>query len=257
MSTLRKIAKSIVPKDVRFFLREMQRHRGLGAEALAVQSVLGYTDASVVLDVGANLGQFGDLVLRTGFRGRIVSFEAIASVHRMLVEHAREKSDSWIVAPCAALGGRRGKIAFNVSANTVSSSILPMNRTHLDAAPNSRYVDTAIVNMERLDELAAPLLPAEGELLIKIDTQGYEKEVLAGATGLLHRTVAIQLELSLVPLYEGAPSFTDMIAFVQSLGYELFGLVPGFQDEGTGRLLQVDGFFVRADPPAGLGLPLL
>jgi len=248
MSTLKRIAKSIVPEDVRFFLREVQRHRGLSADGLAIRSILAHTAASVVLDVGANIGQFGDLVLRTGFRGTILSFEAIPSVHRALVRHVEGKSDSWHVAPCAALGVRRGKIAFNVAANTVSSSILRMNKAHLDAAPNSRYVAEEIVDMERLDELAVPMLPAEGGLLIKIDTQGYEKEVLAGATGLLHRTVALQLELSLVALYEGAPGFMEMVAYVQSLGYELFSLVPGFHDERTGRLLQVDGFFVRPKP---------
>jgi hypothetical protein len=71
-------------------------------------------------------------------------------------------------------------------------------------------------------------------------------EVLKGASGLLARTVALQLELSLVRLYDGAPTFTEMIAFAEVNGFELFGLIPGFREKGTGRLLQVDGFFVRA-----------
>jgi FkbM family methyltransferase len=233
-------------------VREALRNRGPDTEERAVKSVLAHTGAEVVLDVGANVGQFAELVLRTGFRGKILSFEAVPSVHRLLVERARGRSDQWSVAPCAALGSERGKIALNVSANTVSSSILPMKVMHIDAAPESRYVDREIVDIERLDELAPRLLPPEGKLLIKVDTQGYEKEVLKGATALLHRTIAIQLELSLVPLYEGAPSFTEMISFVQSHGYDLFGIVPGFQDERTGRLLQVDGLFIRADFSSGL-----
>jgi hypothetical protein len=72
-------------------------------------------------------------------------------------------------------------------------------------------------------------------------------EVLKGAEGLLQRTAAIQLELSLVPLYEGAPKFVDMIAYVESKGFELFSLVSGFSDRRIGRLLQVDGFFVRPE----------
>jgi len=221
--------------------------RGVGSEELAVKQLLAYAGADVVLDVGANVGQFAQLVLKTGFGGRIISFEAVPSVHRILAEQAARRAAQWTVAPCAALGRERGKVTFNLSANTVSSSILPMKDAHLDAAPESRYVDSQVVDVERLDELARPLLPRTGRLFIKVDTQGYEKEVLKGATGLLPQTVAIQLELSLVPLYEGAPTFNEMIAFVQDHGYELFAIVPGFQDERTGRLLQVDGLFVRSE----------
>jgi hypothetical protein len=134
----------------------------------------------------------------------------------------------------------------NVSANLVSSSVLPMLGAHLDAAPESRYVRQLTVAVERLDELVPALLPPAGQLLIKVDTQGYELQVLQGATDLLPRTVAIQLELSLLPLYEGAPTFTELIAFVQSIGFELFSIIPGFRDPRSGRLLQADGFFVRA-----------
>ncbi len=198
---------------------------------------------------GANAGQFGDRLFETGFRGMLLSFEAIPSVHAELVKHAKKRSPSWLVAPCAAIGRQRGQIEMNVAANSVSSSILPMNKSHLDAAPESRYVEKQTVNLERLDELASRYLAPAGDLFIKIDTQGYELEVLAGATGLLPRTAAMQLEISLVPLYEGAPTFTEMVSFVESNGFELFSIVPGFSDKQSGRLLQVDGFFVRAKSP--------
>ena len=122
-----------------------------------------------------------------------------------------------------------------------------MRSMHLEAAPQSKYVKQQTVPVERLDELALQMLPSLGRLLIKVDTQGYEMEVLKGAEGLLQRTAAIQLELSLVPLYEGAPKFVDMIAYVESKGFELFSLVSGFSDRRIGRLLQVDGFFVRPE----------
>jgi hypothetical protein len=81
--------------------------------------------------------------------------------------------------------------------------------------------------------------------MIKIDTQGYELQVLKGASGLLHRVVAMQLELSLVALYEGAPTFSEMLSYMQSIGFEIFNIVPVFRDSRTGRVLQVDGYFVR------------
>ncbi len=83
--------------------------------------------------------------------------------------------------------------------------------------------------------------------MIKIDTQGYELEVLAGATGLLPQTMALQLELSLVPLYEGAPAFVDAVHYMESRGFELFSVAPGFKDRRSGRLLQMDGVFLRRE----------
>ncbi len=229
---------------------EVQRFRDANIEQVVLKNVLGMTKSTVILDVGANIGQFGDLALATGFRGTLVSFEAIPSVHQQLTAHASKKRSSWVIAPCTALGSRRGEIEINVSANSVSSSILAMRSTHLEAAPESKYVAKKTVPIERLDELAPRIIPPMGRIYIKVDTQGYEMEVLKGATALLPRAAAIQLELSLIPLYFGAPTFVEMIAFVESMGYELFGIVPGFKNRQTGRLLQADAFFVRNVPPS-------
>jgi FkbM family methyltransferase len=230
----------------------VQRLETANIEQQVLINIVRITGANVVLDVGANTGQYGDLLFETGFDGTLVSFEAIPSVHERLSEHASKyKRKQWLVAPCAVLGSKRGRIEFNIAANTASSSVLPMLNAHLDAAPESKYVDRQTVNVERLDELALEYIPPAGVLLVKVDTQGYELEVLRGATGLLHRVVAIQLELSLTPLYEGAPAFVDMIAYMASSGFDLFSIVPGFRDRRSGRLLQVDGFFVRSERQSG------
>lgn len=216
-------------------------------EPQVVKEVLRLTGVKAVLDVGANAGQWGDLLFDTGFDGNLVSFEAIPSVHSTLVAHAKNGGRSWQVAPCSALGSARGAVEFNISGNTLSSSVLPMLREHTDSAPESAYVAKKMVPLERLDELAPRFLPPEGNLMIKIDTQGYELQVLRGASGLLHRTVAIQVEMSLIALYEGAPTLLEMISYMQSNGYQLYNIVPVFKDKRTGRMLQVDGFFVRSD----------
>lgn len=223
---------------------ELQRLENAAVEFQAVKDVLRESRADVVIDVGANTGQFGDLVFDTGFKGTLISFEAIPSVHARLEEHARRRTRSWLVGPCSALGSSSGETLINVSANSVSSSLLPMRRQHLDAAPESAYVGTQAVQVRRLDDLADGLVPRDGRLMIKVDTQGYELEVLKGATGLLPRVSAIQIELSLVTLYDGAPSAVEAISFVESLGFDVFSIVPGFKDKRSGRLLQADGIFL-------------
>jgi len=238
--------------SIKLLVKEVLAHAGIelrwlrhvNSEETVLAKLFSTTKPVGVLDVGANIGQYASLVRKLGYRGAIISFEAIPAVHAALVQAARQDS-TWKIAPCAALGRAQGKAEMNISKNSVSSSLLPMHATHLDAAPDSVYVQTQTVRIERLDELAMSLLPASGDVLLKIDTQGYEKPVLEGATALLPRVAAIQVELSLVPLYDGAASFTEMIGFIQELGYELFSIVPGFRDVQSGRLLQVDGFFVR------------
>jgi FkbM family methyltransferase len=237
---------------IKTLLKDLLRHAGLevrklkhvNSEETVLPNLLRLLKPAAILDVGANVGQFAVMVRKLGYAGQIVSFEAIPQVHTALLEAAKNDSQ-WVVASCAALGASAGEIDIHVSKNSVSSSLLPMGATHLEAAPDSVYVGKQRIRMERLDELAATLVPNDGGLFLKIDTQGYEKEVLKGATALLQRLEAIQVEMSLVPLYEGAPSFTEMTTFIEALGYEMFSLVPGFRDVRSGRLLQVDGFFVR------------
>lgn len=237
---------------IKTMLKDLLRHAGMevrklkhvNSEETVIPQLLRAVKPVAILDVGANVGQFAGMARKLGYAGTIVSFEAIPDVHAALVEATRRDS-RWVAAPCAALGASRGTIEINVSKNSVSSSVLPMGGAHLDAAPDSIYVGRQSVRMERLDELAATLIPAEGDLFLKVDTQGYEREVLKGSTALLQRLAAIQVELSLVPLYDGAPAFTEMATFIEGLGYEMFSMVPGFRNVQTGRLLQVDGFFVR------------
>lgn len=80
---------------------------------------------------------------------------------------------------------------------------------------------------------------------LKIDTQGYEREVLAGSDGVLPQVVTAQVELSLVPVYQDAPDFREMLDRMHDLGFEMFALLPEFSDPHTGRMLFMDGLFCR------------
>jgi FkbM family methyltransferase len=173
----------------------------------------------------------------------------LSAAHARLAARARRDS-RWIVAPRVALGSSKGSVDINVAANSVSSSVLAMNEAHLAAAPQSRYVATETVALERLDELLPTVFSSPGPVLLKMDTQGYEAEVLQGAAGILPRVAAIQMEISLVPLYEQTPTLLQTLGAMKDLGYELFQVIPGFRDGVTGQLLQLDGIFVRQLPSA-------
>lgn len=202
----------------------------------------------LVIDVGANTGQYARWLRAIGYEGRIVSFEPLAAPYGGLVENARS-DPLWEVGPRAAIGEHEGKLQIHVSRNSVSSSALKMLATHLEAAPQSMVVDEETVDVVTLDSAAGGFLRQGDAAFVKIDVQGMEDKVIAGASHVLSATVGIQVELSLTPLYAGQPLLCDIVAILRRAGFELADLHPEFIDPRDGRVLQVDGLFLRAGAP--------
>ncbi len=198
----------------------------------------------LVLDVGANDGPFATELRAAGYRGRIVSFEPQAAAFGRLA--AASSRDSLWEASQLAIGIDDGTAELNVAGNSSSSSLLGMTDQHLESAPESRYVRTETVQVARLDSLADGLVRSSDRVYLKIDVQGLELEVLRGAERTLGHVVAVDCELSLVPLYDGAPLLPEVVDFLASRGFALQSLEPVFADPETGRLLQVDGLFARS-----------
>ena len=199
----------------------------------------------VVFDIGANAGQFGERLRNSGFAGRIVSIEPLAAPHAALTARAG-RDDLWTVAERTAIGDQVGECTINVSANSVSSSLLPMLDRHVASAADSVYLGTEQAPITTLDAVVGRLLPDERQqFALKIDTQGFEDRVLAGARRSLHRVGALYLEMSLVPLYEKEPTFAELFSTITRAGLHCIALSPGFSDASTGEVLQVDGLFVR------------
>ena len=209
-----------------------------------VLAVLRHLDIDLVLDVGANTGQYGQSLREAGYRGRIVSFEPLTSAHAALQRNTAGDV-RWTIHPRCAIGDRDCEITINIAGNSVSSSVLPMLAKHAEAAPESRYVGRETVPLSRLDSAAAAYLPNARGVYLKIDTQGFEAPVLAGAAEMLLRCRAVQLELSLVPLYEGQQLWQHFLSEFAAKGFELWTLLPGFVDVESGRTLQTDAIFVR------------
>ena len=206
-------------------------------------------DIDAVIDIGANTGQFGLALRRAGFAGRIVSFEPLAAAYATLAASAAD-DPGWTVER-AGVAAEPGTITMNVAANSVSSSALPMLERHTAAAPQSAYVATEEAPATTVDELVARHDLTPERTLLKIDVQGYEMPVLAGAAATLPRFAAVRTEMSLVPLYEGQALFADILAHLTAAGLDLWMLERGFVEPGTGRLLQTDGVFFRRPTDQG------
>jgi FkbM family methyltransferase len=203
------------------------------------------TMPDVVLDVGANDGGYARQCRRFGYKGEIVSFEPGSAAFARL-ERAAAADRHWTVHRMG-LGASAGELILHVAGNAgASSSLLPMLPAHEEAAPEACFVAKESVPVRRLDEWIATQPAAWKRLAIKVDTQGFERQVLEGAGRLLdERITSLQLELSLVPLYEGGCLWEEIVDWLKLRGYCLAGITPGFSDPWTGRLLQFDGVFLR------------
>lgn len=170
----------------------------------------------------------------------------MSSASQKLYALANRDKD-WAVHHQCAIGDHDGEIEINIAGNSVSSSILPMLRSHTDAAIGSAYVSSEKVPISRLDSIANSYLESDSNLFIKIDTQGYEWQVLDGARETLKQARGVLCELSLVPLYDGQHLWRDIIDRLESEGFMLWALQKGFTDPRTGQSLQMDGIFLRRD----------
>lgn len=244
--------KELVRRAFRRFGFELHRSTIQTSTEAQLARIVARNNTDLVLDVGANVGLYATGLRARGYHGRIVSFEPLSSAHARLTSLAQSVS-GWQVAPRMALGDTEGEVPIHIAGNSLSSSVLEMLPEHERAAPGSAFVGSESVPLHRLDHIASGYLGDAKSVLLKIDTQGYEDKVLAGASGIIDRIAAIQTELSLVPLYAGQPLFDEMRTRIESMGFELFAIFPGYVHEVTGRTLQVDGFFVRRD---GLGASL-
>jgi FkbM family methyltransferase len=199
----------------------------------------------VIFDIGANVGQFGQALRTGGYHGHIISFEPLSSAHATLI--ATAASDPlWDVAERCAVGASDGWAEINISGNSYSSSLLPMLDLHREAAPPSAYQGTEPCRVITLDSYIERTFSDPTTVFgLKIDTQGYESQVLAGLRRNHHRVKVVVCEMSLAPLYADGPSMSELCHLLAELDYHCVALGPEFEDPRSGELLQTNGVFVK------------
>jgi hypothetical protein len=127
-----------------------------------------------------------------------------------------------------------------------SSSALPRNE-RFAGIPGWEPKESRTVPARRLEGLVPELLRTGERAYLKIDVQGYEEHVLAGAGAAIDRFEAIELELSVTALYEGQPGLSEMLPLLAQRGFRPVSLEPILLDE-QGMLMELDGLFARTRP---------
>lgn len=227
---------------------EVQRQDPGGSYPKRRQALIEGKGVNTVLDVGAHAGEFGESLRHHGYRGPIVSYEPVAAQFERL-HRVADIDPAWNCRK-VAVGDRVGEVEIHISGNDgFSSSIREMDARHEEADPASSYVGSETVAISTLDSEQASDSDS-APFFLKVDTQGFESEVLAGGSDTLGRCAMVELELGLVELYSGQALFDELVALMGSKGFVLNDVEPGFRDERSGQLLQVDALFVATASPA-------
>jgi FkbM family methyltransferase len=204
-------------------------------------------EVDCIFDVGANTGQYGKFVRGLGYDGAIISFEPVASTFAEL-QSVAVRDEAWITLNMA-LGAHDGQVTINVTSNTDLASMLTPTATDVDGFDTLLAVKrTETVDVCRLDTIIDQYAPGASRAFLKMDTQGWDLKVLEGAVGSLRRIVAIQSELSVVPLYDEMATWLDSLTVLKDLGYDPIGFFPVIQFDRL-RPLEFDCLMVRRSAP--------
>jgi len=222
-------------------LRRALRHKVLPAvEHLPVLQALPPVD--LVVDIGANVGQFA-LVARHRWPGaRIVSFEPLPQAAQRL--RAVFAGDGRFECRSVALTDHAGTEAFHVTGHDDSSSLLPVATRQVEEFATDGVAVLQVTTARLDDVLPAAELPA-GPILVKIDTQGTELDVLRGGTELLARAAHLIVEVSFVELYQGQADAGDVTRFLSDHGWDLRSVYDVKTSRRSGEPLQADVVFAR------------
>lgn len=214
--------------------------------------VLRQLKVNCVLDVGANVGQYGLMLRRLGYKGHIVSFEPGPETFEKLRATA-ESDPQWSVYPLA-LGRTNDSADFHItSMSEFSSFLLPDVNTKLGAFDGAHVSRTEKVVVRRLDAVLDSVSRhvEDQRYFLKMDTQGYDLEVFAGAGEKVNQLVGLQSEIGVVPYYEKMPRLLEAIGVYEASGFEICGLFPVSRQSRTLRVNEFDCIMVRSHRPSG------
>jgi FkbM family methyltransferase len=197
-------------------------------------------DVNCVLDVGANRGQFGEGLRAGGYTGWIVSFEPVNSVFQRLQQRAAA-DDHWR-AWDFGLGRENTQQPIHVAEDATLSSFLAPNAYGQRRFERAQVVAQESVEVRRLDDVFDEVMPfiADPRIFLKLDTQGYDLEVVAGARRVLERVVGLQSELSVISIYDGMPDYLTALKHFHELGFEVTGLYPVTRDRESLVVIELD-----------------
>jgi FkbM family methyltransferase len=240
---MKSIVKKIIKSGFRLLGRDIVRYN---PSRHILLDLFDHYQVDAIFDIGANIGMSAKFFRTIGFTKTIVSFEPVSHFYQEL--KANSLNDQYWFIENVALGESIYEADINVSDGSGgASSILEMTDIVKVFAPDQAVVKREKVRVVTLDSIINRYYPEGDRLFLKIDVQGYEKKVLAGAQNSIDRVIGLKIEMSLNHHYEGDILICEMLPFLNDLGFRLVFIEEGWFNQMTREIYQVDGTFFRTD----------
>lgn len=191
---------------------------------------------SVLLDIGAYEGNWCKFVKEIFPEASVLMMEGQASKLPILEQiSSKYRNVSYKIA---LLGAESKEVEFNIY-DTASSVLKEENET--GAMIEKRQ-------LVALDELLKDTDFSQPDF-IKIDTQGYELEILKGGLSTLSFAQGVLLEVSMIDIYKDSPLVNDILHFMKTQGFVLYDICSLMRRPFDKALFQSDFLFVKEDSP--------
>jgi len=239
-------AKNVVKRTLRHLGYDLVRYPSRETYGEHIRELLNTLDIDLVLDVGAHHGEYGLLLRELGYMGRIISFEPEA-VNFDVISQCCAHDPSW-QAYKLALGSEDADRSMNVMINSFFNSFLVPSEVRWHDGNRVKRIDK--VTVRRLDGLFDQMLNDAGahNVFLKMDTQGWDLEVLRGADACISHIGAVQSEIPLKAIYKGMPSFMEVITECNRLGLEITGMFPVSRNTNNLAIVEFDCVMARPRP---------
>jgi len=215
---------------------------GYGSVENELIKILDSVNTDLVLDIGANKGQFAKKLIDFGYKKSILSFEPISSLHNILIEASRN-FESWHIHDKCCIGNTESRAKINISNLIGNSSLLKIKGSKFNVT-QSHYVDEEEVDQITLGSLNSnSIIQVASNIFIKMDVQGYEHVILSKLGETNYNIVGFFIELSLVELYDDQEDYLYICNQLKSFGYDLVYVTS--ESIRSNRMIQFNGVFLH------------
>lgn len=242
--------KRVIQKAARVVGLHVGRYPPVDSLAYHLRTVLRQLEIDCVLDVGAHQGEFAGFLRDLDYAGEVISFEPVAASFATLSK-ARALDKRWR-GHNLALGAEDGELAMNIYSGSVFNSFLkPAEHGTTRFRDDTQIVRVDKVAVRRLESILDEVLAArpDARIFLKMDTQGYDLQVVRGGGRRLAAILGLQTELAARATYEAMPTLPQALAELDRLGYEVTGIFPVARELDHLRVIEFDCVMCRKPPP--------